>query len=156
MYAAMGVGNQFIAVLPKSDMVIVNRANTYQDESTPTSDLLDLIEEVLNARTGTSVADPQLVAFEESPSPMVTSVPSDGLREFVGEWAYPPAVTGLPQRTTINLTLGDGHLVGHSPVSGTFKLFLQDDGTFFQEDSYQRFDVVRNEDGSFAGIVERS
>ena len=50
--------------------------------------------------------------------------------------------------------MGDGHLVGFSPVSGTFKLFLQDDGTFFQEDSHRRFVQVRNDDGSFAGIAE--
>ncbi len=56
MYAANGVGNQFIAVLPKLDMVIVNRANTYESESTPMPALLDLIEEVLEARTGSSLA----------------------------------------------------------------------------------------------------
>ncbi|MGM0670380.1 MAG: serine hydrolase domain-containing protein, partial [Gemmatimonadota bacterium] len=47
MYAALGVGNQFIAVLPRSDMVIVNRADTYEGEGTPMPALLDLIEEVL-------------------------------------------------------------------------------------------------------------
>ncbi len=154
MYAAMGVGNQFIAVLPKSDIVIVNRANTYEDESTPTAALLNLIEEVLEARTGTSVAHPELVALEETSQPGVTSVPNGELEEFVGEWRYPPARTGLPQRTTVSLTLGEGYLVGFSPVSGTFKLFLQDDGTFFEEDSHQRFVQVRNENGSFAGIAD--
>lgn len=155
MYAAMGVGNQYIAVLPKSDMVIVNRANTYQDESTPTPELLDLIEEVLNARTGVSVANPTLVALEETPLPGVTSVPNEMLEEFVGEWAYPPAPTGLPQEMIFTLTLGDGYLVAQSPTSGTFKAYLQDDGTFFLEDSHQVFDVVRNEDGSFAGLLQR-
>jgi CubicO group peptidase (beta-lactamase class C family) len=46
MYAALGVGNQFIAVLPKSDMVIVNRANTYEGEGTPMNGLLDLVAEI--------------------------------------------------------------------------------------------------------------
>ncbi len=154
MYAANGVGNQFIAVLPKLDMVIVNRANTYESESTPMPALLDLIEEVLEARTGTSVANPELAVLEESSDPMVTRVSNERLEEFVGEWRYPPAITGSPQRTTIRLTMGDGHLVGFSPVSGTFKLFLQDDGTFFQEDSHRRFVQVRNDDGTFAGIAE--
>jgi hypothetical protein len=54
------VGNQMIAVLPESDMVIVNRANTYDGETTPMPALLDLIEQVLEARTGMATADPPL------------------------------------------------------------------------------------------------
>jgi hypothetical protein len=135
-------------------MVIVNRANTYEGERTPMPELLDLIEKVLEARTGISVEDPELGTLEESPDPMITHVSNDHLAEFVGEWAYPPARPGLPGFTTLELTLGAGHLVGFSPVSGTFKLYLQDDGSFYEEDSHQRYLQVRNDDGSFAGIVE--
>ncbi|MCK5649870.1 MAG: serine hydrolase [Gemmatimonadetes bacterium] len=154
MYAALGVGNQFIAVLPKSDMVIVNRANTYEDEGTPMPALLDLIEEVLEARTGTPAENPELAPLEEGSDTMITQVSNDRLDEFVGEWAYPPAILGLPQRTTVQLTLGDGHLVGFSPVSGTFKLYLQEDGTFYEEDSHRGYVAVRYDDGSFAGIAD--
>jgi CubicO group peptidase (beta-lactamase class C family) len=154
MYAAMGVGNQFIAVLPKSDIVMVNRANTYEGESTPMPALLDLIEEVLEARTGTSVSDPHLVALDETPDPMVTRVPNSVLEEYVGEWRHPPEGTGRPQRTTLTLTLGEGHLVGFSPVSGTFKLYLQDDGTFHEEDSHRRWRAVRDGSGAFVGFAD--
>lgn len=153
MYAALGVGNQFIAALPKSDMVIVNRANTYEGEGTPMPALLDLIEEVLEARTGTPVADPALMALEVDTDPMITQVPNDRLREFVGEWDYPPAPLGLPAQTKIRLSAGPGHLVAFSPVSGTFKLYLQEDGTLYEEDSHRRYGPVRNDDGSFAGIA---
>ena len=93
------------------------------------------------------------MALEVDTDPMITQVPNDRLREFVGEWDYPPATLGLPARTTVRLTAGPGHLVGFSPVSGTFKLYLQEDGTLYEEDSHQRYVTVRNDDGSFAGIA---
>jgi tetratricopeptide (TPR) repeat protein len=153
MFAALGVGNQMIAVLPKSDIVIVNRANTYRGEGTPMRPLLDLIEQVLDARTGATVADPQLAPLEVGSDPMVTHVANDRLEEFVGEWDYPPSPLGLPSRMTVTFTAGDGHLVGYAPVRGTFNYYLQEDGTLHQEDSHQRFVPVRDDDGSFAGIA---
>ncbi|MEJ2237632.1 MAG: serine hydrolase [Gemmatimonadales bacterium] len=154
MFAALGVGNQMIAALPKSDMVIVNRANTYRGESTPMGPLLDLIEQVLEARTGGAVADPTLVALEVGSDPNITHVANGQLAEFVGEWDFPPPPLNLPVRTTVQITAGDGHLVGYSPVSGTFKLYLQSDGTLHEEDSYERYVPVRDEAGVFAGISD--
>jgi tetratricopeptide (TPR) repeat protein len=154
MYSALGVGNQMIAVLPKSDLVIVNRANTYEGEGTPMRPLLDLIEQVLEARTGTPVADPQLMPLEESSDPKITQVSNDRLEEFVGEWQYPPSGLGLPTRTPVSITAGDGHLVSYAPVEGTFELYLQEDGSLYQQDSQRRFVPVREADGSFAGLAD--
>jgi len=154
MYSALGVGNQMIAVLPKSDLVIVNRANTYEGEGTPTGALLDLIEQVLEARTGTPVADPQLMPLEVGTDPLITQVSDDRLQQFVGEWEFPPSPLGLPSRTTVRITAGAGHLVSYTPVAGTFKLYLQPDGSLHEEDSYQRYVPVRDAAGSFAGIAD--
>ncbi len=154
MYAALGVGNQMIAVLPKSDLVIVNRANTYQGESTPMGPLLDLIEQVLEARTGTAVAEPTLVALDVGSDPKVTSVSDDRLAEMVGEWRFSAPPLGMGSLTTVRITAGDGHLVGYAPVAGTFRLYLQPDGTLHEEDSYERYVPVRDDAGSFAGISD--
>jgi CubicO group peptidase (beta-lactamase class C family) len=154
MYAALGVGNQMIAALPRSDMVIVNRANTYQGEGTPGPALLDLIEQVLEARTGTAAADPTLVPLEGRPDPLITRVAAERLQEFVGEWDYPAPPLGVPARTRGRLTAGDGHLVLDVPVAGTFKLYLQDDGTLHSEDSYERYVPIRDEAGAFAGVAD--
>jgi CubicO group peptidase (beta-lactamase class C family) len=154
MYSALGVGNQMIAVLPKSDMVIVNRANTYEGEGTPTGALLDLIEQVLEARTGTPVADPQLVPLEDHADPLITHVSDDRLQQFVGEWEFPPPPLGLPSRTTVRITAGAGHLVSYVPFAGTFKLYLQEDGSLHEEDSYGRYLPVRDTVGAFAGIAD--
>ncbi len=155
MYAALGVGNQFIAVLPKSDVVIVNRADTYEGEGTPMDGLLELVAEVLEARTGMPASTPVLAPLEVEPDPLITHVPTERLEEFEGTWVDPPASLGADPMGEIQLTLGDGHLVGHFPTSGTFKLYLQPDGTFYQEDSHRVFVPVRHDDGSFAGLVDQ-
>ncbi len=154
MYSAQGVGNQMIAVLPKIDMVIVNRANTYQGEGTPMRQLLDLIEEILEARIGSSAANPVLAPLEAGSDPKVTEVSNDRLTEFLGEWKYPPEQLGLPPRTEFQITGGQGHLVSYSPTRGTFNLYLQNDGTLHEEDSYVRYFPVRDDTDSLAGIAD--
>ena len=157
MYAALGVGNQMIAVLPDIDMVIVNRANTYGGERTPMKALLNLIEQVLEARTGEPSANPRLLALEPAADdPRATSVSADALSELVGEWKYPPPSLGMGSRTTVDIRADDGHLVTHSPVSGTFDLYLQPDGTLFEEDSWDQYLPVLDAEGSVDGIADAS
>jgi len=154
MYSALGVGNQMIAVLPKIDIVIVNRANTYEGESTPRQELLNLIEEVLKARTDSSVEMASLSPLESDTDPKITEVANDHLMEFIGEWAYPPEPLELPSYTEFKITAGEGHLVSFSPVRGTFKLYLQNDSTLHEEDSYRRYFPIRDSTGSIAGIAD--
>ena len=154
MFSALGVGNQMIAVLPKSDLVIVNRANTYQGEGTPGGALLDLVEQILEARTGTPVAQPKLVPLEVGSDPKITVVSDERLQEFVGEWAYPPSPLGLPPDTTVRISAAQGHLVGFAPTAGTFKFYLQADGSLHMEDSFDRQLPIRDGAGSLAGIAD--
>ena len=154
MYAALGVGNQMIAILPESDMVIVNRADTYSGERTPMPQLLELVAQILDAKVGEPSPNPKLEVLEESPEAGVTQVAKERLAEFRGRWDYPPAPLGLPAQTWVRLDVGDGHLVSHSPLSGTFKLYLQPDGSIVEEDSHERYFTVKNSDDNFAGIAD--
>ena len=153
MVSALGVGNQMIAALPESDLVIVNRANTFDGESTPLLPLLDLIEQVLEARTGVPVAEARLEPLEAAATdPRLTHVDHERLSEFVGEWSFPPPSLGPAQFTTA-IRLGDGHLVSYSEVRGTLRLYLQEDGTLVQEDSYHTLYPVRQADGALEGLA---
>ncbi len=154
MYAALGVGNQMIAVLPDSGLVIVNRANTYAGEGTPGAALRDLIAQVLDARIGAPVTEPSLAALETGEREGVTTVEVERLKAFRGRWDYPPAALDLDSRTWVRLDVGDGHLVSHSPVSGTFKLYLQRDGSFREEDSHDVYYPVHSAAGVFDGIAD--
>ena len=155
MAAALGVGNQMIAVLPDIDLVIVNRANTYEGQRTPMPELLDLIEAVLEARVGEPIRDPKLSPLTVPASdPRLKTVPNEELAEFAGEWPYPPAPLGMPPFTTFSITVDDGALVAYSEVSGTFREYLQPDGSFIEEDSLERYIPISDGDGSFAGIAD--
>jgi len=154
MVAALGVGDQMIAALPESGLVIVNRANTYESEGTPMDDLLDLIKAVLEARTGDSTPDPALVPFDEpEPDPRMTMASRNLLERFAGEWPYPPPSFGLPQMGTLKVSIDDDGLVLINPVAGTFREYLQDDGTLLEEDSLGHWVAIRDDDGTLEGIV---
>ncbi len=157
MVCALGVGNQMIAALPDSDMVIVNRADTYDGENTPTGALLDLIEQVLAARTGEHAASPTLLPLEDqAPNAAITTVDGDQLTEFAGAWNIPAQQLGLPAYTSIELSVAQGHLIGHSTQSGTFALYLQPDGSLAQEDTWRSYLPIRDETGAFAGLGDEN
>ena len=152
-YTALGVGNQAIAVFPKLDMVIVNRANTYQGEGTPPPALMDLMDQVIKARTGTAAPNPDLVPLEGRPDPLATAVSDEQLSEYVGEWDFPAPPLGLPATYRFEVTRGDGYLVASSPVRGTYRLYVQPDGSLHSEDSHLRFLPIYDDAGSFAGLA---
>jgi CubicO group peptidase (beta-lactamase class C family) len=155
MYAASGVGKQLIAVLPEIDMVIVNRANTYEGEGTPRAALRDLIELVLEARTGAPVAHPKLLPMADGdPDPGITSIPAERLAEYVGTWSFPAPGLGIPELTTFEVSAAGDHLVAHSPTAGTFAVYLQADGSLYAEDSRRRLLAVRDENGALAGFAD--
>ncbi len=153
-YIAAGTGGQRIVVIPGLDMVIVNRANTFEGERTPHSELLNLIEQVLAARTGSAVSEPDLEPLVAEPDPRMTHAREDQLEEFAGDWSFPSRTLGLPPLTTVRITIGDGHLVAFTPVTGTSRLYLQNDGSFHVEDSYLNLHPVRDESGAFTGLAE--
>jgi CubicO group peptidase (beta-lactamase class C family) len=151
MFAALGTGNQMIAAMPDSDLVIVNRANTYADEDTPMGPLLDLIDTILAARTGVPVAEPELVPLEEK-APLAAR-PVAGFEGLIGRWSMPPATLGLPAEATVEVVLKGERLVWTVPGWGTFALDLQPDGTLLEEDSLERYYPVRDDAGAFAGLA---
>jgi len=153
-YAALGVGNQMIAVIPKLDMVIVNRADTYVGEATPALALLDLMAQVIDARTGPPDPDAALEPLVVPADPALTDAPRDRLTGFVGTWDYPAPPLGLPAFTTVDLTARDGHLEAYSPQNGTFGLYLQEDGTLYEEDSQRTYIPIPDGEGAFGGIAD--
>ena len=152
-YTALGVGNQAIAVFPELDLVIVNRANTYVGEGTPAPALMDLMEQIIGARIDTPVSEPRLVPVEDRPDSLIADAVSEGLAEYVGDWVFPAPPLGLDSAFTFEVRRDGGHLVAHSPVRGTFRLYLQPDGSLHAEDSYQRFLPIRDDGGRLAGFA---
>jgi len=114
------------------------------------------VEQVLAARTGTPAPGPALVPFEAGADPLITSVAADRLAPFVGTWTYPAPPLGLPAQTTVTITARDGHLVSYVPQQGTFRLYVQPDGSLHEEDSHARYLPVKDETGAVTGIADEA
>lgn len=152
-YAAMGVGQQLIAVLPALDMVIVNRTDTYAGDRPSLTEIAAIALAVDAARVGERVAEPRLVPL----APVVRATPAAravdvDLRGFEGTFIRPPASFGLEADGEVTLSVRDGQLVLSNPHGGTFGVTVLDDGTWLVEDSHARL-VPWYEDGVFVGPV---
>lgn len=154
MYSALGVGNQMIAVLPESDLVIVNRANTYEREGTPDTQLLALVTQILDARRGTPVADPELVPMSvEVREPTLEAASLERLGEYVGDWDLPARELGIETQSSVRVELDGERLVGRWENRGTFGLQLQPDGSLFVEDAHDWLFPIRKASGELAGLA---
>lgn len=154
MVAALGVGNQMIAVLPDIDMVIVNRANTYEGERTAEKALLDLIEQVLQARSGAAQSKAKLQMRAQPATPQIRDVPVAQLANLVGTWTYPPPSLQLAEQTKFEVTIEDGHLLADISGFGTFRLYKQEDGSFREEDTNQRYTALYTQNGDVDGFAD--
>lgn len=152
-YCALGVGNQMVAVLPELDVVVVNRADTYDREHTPTDALLDLVAEVLQARVGAPVPEPELLQMSDEPRHYETNVEPARLSAFAGTFAYPAPPLGLPARAQIRCEVDAGHLLVDLPFAGTFRVYLQPDGRLVMEDSRYVLSALRDGDGRVLGFA---
>jgi len=154
MVAALGYGRHMIAALPDSGLVIVNRADTFDDQMTPVDGLWSLVEAVLAARTGEIAPDPVLVPFQDPPpDPRLEPAPGTDPSRFVGQWPYPPPSFGMPRLGTIEVTVGDEGLVMFNPVAGTFREYPQADGSLLEEDSFDHWVAVRSSSGSIEALA---
>jgi CubicO group peptidase (beta-lactamase class C family) len=89
MYAALGYGGHMIAVLPDENLVIVHRSNTYLNETVGTSEMLRLVDAVLDAKVSPPHARPRTVPLESRP-PRAETEPyvAVALKDFTGSFKF--------------------------------------------------------------------
>lgn len=63
MYFASGTGNQFLAVFPTENLILVNLCNTYQKDKLFDRELLKLFDLILASKMGASVEIPELISL---------------------------------------------------------------------------------------------
>ncbi len=66
-YAAAGYGGQWVYVIPGARLVVVHRADTYQDKHVEFTSVWTILATILNARTGPPLAKPRFVEMEPPP-----------------------------------------------------------------------------------------
>jgi CubicO group peptidase (beta-lactamase class C family) len=67
MYMALGYGGHMIAVMPHENLVLVHRSNTYLNETVGTSEILRLVDAVLDAKVSQPRARPRTALLESRP-----------------------------------------------------------------------------------------
>jgi hypothetical protein len=120
-YAALGVGQQMIAVLPALDMVIVNRTDTYDGDDMGFMQVVELVLATVAARTGERVDSPELTPLPLGGTVDVGGASADDLKEFAGTYHHPPPSLGSDSVGTYELTATSDQLVLSSDQWGTFR-----------------------------------
>jgi CubicO group peptidase (beta-lactamase class C family) len=131
-YSARGVGGQMIAVLPKADLVVINRTDTYEQKNVGTNQRMRLIEMVMAAKTGAPNTGAEedaleLVAMPSTGAP-IPRLSDERLASYVGQYE----AAGIP----IEVGASDGRLFLETPTTGAFSLApVEDtDDVFLTED----------------------
>ena len=144
-YYAPGVGHR-IHVIPRAQLVIVHRADTYRNwrRPIPDGDLRSLINKVLRARIGPPVAEPNLVDIPEPAQPTEgTTLPEIELAAFCGEYRW--------NRGPLIVRRDSDRLELESPRHGRFYLKPHFPGEFIIEDMEHRVEFDRDDAGKVTG-----
>jgi tetratricopeptide (TPR) repeat protein len=146
-YAARGVGEQCIDVLPGANMVFVNRADTYQGQMVSGQQHLEMLTMILDAKTGEPKPNPTLVPLPRVPRTYKSVPLSEGQKKVLcGEFPIDPGLG-----PSIRIRVAGEDLVLETG-SGKFDLIPLAGGKFLTGDAQQECRIEYNEDGSIAAV----
>lgn len=131
MYSARGVGAQIIAVIPKANIVIVQRVDTYIGKQQPLD--LRLVQMILDSKIADPAPNPQFIPLQNTPSYQIPTLVK--LNPELSE-KYLLNNYNLMGRPASVLKL-DNELLLESPAFGKFKLFPISTSKFIIEDRGQ-------------------
>ena len=127
MYYTSGLGGHRIIVLPKSDLVIVHRTNTYEGKNVPESEVMRLVEKVLNAKTGLPKAEISVIKLKPKYNlPEAVKLDNSILQKYAGSYKH-PFLGDFIVRIEKNNAFLDTNI-------GSFRLISTDNDKFFPED----------------------
>lgn len=147
MYAALGVGSQIIAVIPKANMVIVQRVDTYTGRQVPPN--ARLFKMILEAKISDAKPDPKVRPLQSTPSfkrPELIHLEPDALKKYIVR-DYQMG------RRIVNIKKLDNELILDSPSFGKFKLFPFSDTKFVVEDLEQFLNYEFDDSGKPARVT---
>jgi hypothetical protein len=138
MYSALGVGTQMISVLPKANLVIVQRVDTYARKRVrPNDELFDMI---VKARVGDAKPNPELIPLPEAPSHTgLLDLSQNDLEKY--ETEFP--LFDQPAAIKVN---GD-HLLLRATAFGTFKLLPLSRRQFLIQDASYTSPLILTPEG---------
>lgn len=144
MYAALGVGEQALEIVPSENLVIVLRTNTFDHKNVSRGERLDLIKLILAAKCERPSDEPDLIPLPEKRTETDTISMTQADREFL---------CTEPLMETENSIYEDGdELVLKTPY-GNFGILKTRDGKWLTEDKFQEIIFERTADNALERII---
>ncbi|MCD2259861.1 serine hydrolase [Psychroserpens luteolus] len=127
MYYTSGSGGHRIIVLPQSDLVVVHRANTYEGRNVSESEIKQLVEKILEAKSGAVKKDAATIRLTPSYNlPKTIKLDRSTLEKYTGSYKHP--FLGYFK------VRNEKHKMFLDTNVGVFRLFATSTDTFFPED----------------------
>ncbi len=127
MYYTSGSGGQRIIILPNSELVIVHRTNTYEGKNVSDSEIIQLVEKTLDAKTSEVQNGAATTRLESRNNiPKTVTLDKSTMDKYTGNYKH-PFLGYFMVRSKNNKLYLDTNI-------GVFRLFATDTDTFFPED----------------------
>ena len=146
-YFASGVGGHRIYVIPRAQLVVVHRADTYRSGPHRIGDdeVRHLVDQILRARTGPPVAKPRLI---DMPEPVQVSgghiLTDTEMAALFGDYDW--------RRGRLTIRRDNDRLELESPRHGRFYLLPRSPSEFVIEDMEHRVEFDRGKTGEVTGL----
>ena len=147
MYYASGSGGHRIMIFPESDMVIVQRVNTYERNNVSDEKTMEVVSLILDAKTGTTSPKPSLVEFQsEKKRTEVVQVSKKITDLYLGKYSHPFLGEMVIQQSESSIML--------KVKVGDFEMFPLTENLFYPEDIETPIEFVKTEDNEKRMTVE--
>lgn len=139
MFFASGTGNQFLAVFPTEDIILVNLCNTYQKEKLYDSELIKLFDLILASKVNEPENNPDLIPLEvKSRIPENLYDKNLDHKKYIGDYEINGKIVSIIE-TNGELILKDYYM--------NLKLYAITPTKFFVEDIEKYLHVELGENG---------
>jgi CubicO group peptidase (beta-lactamase class C family) len=127
MYYTSGSGGHRIMILPESDLVVVHRTNTYEGKNVNASEVMQLLEKILDAKSSEGKKDVE--TFKLNPEynlPKTVKLDKSIIEKYTGSYTH-PFLGYFKVRSEKRKVFLETNI-------GTFRMFAIGTDTFFPED----------------------
>ncbi len=144
MYAALGVGEQALEIVPSENLVIVLRTNTFDHKEVSRDERLNLIKLIIEAKCERPSKKPKLFPLPENKIKIDTISATNADKVFL---------CTEPLMQTENSIYEDGNELVLKTPYGDFGILKAKDGKWIMEDKYQEIIIERAADNALKRIV---
>ena len=149
-FAAQGTGGQVIFVIPKLDLVVVNRGDTNNQRHVRGRHIIQLLGKIFEAKAGDPIASPKLIAMSAKPFAGALPAPVDriALKAQPSELKAYAGIYQVESGPKITVQPHDDFLICVMEGQGEADFFMEAKDRFFAKTVNVQVLFLRNETGA--------